>query len=375
MENQARTYAFHRDCTSLNRFTPIVNPKILKQRIGYFVLVTKLARYWGVRLGEGEKYVDDGHRGNYIAIGWDELPNLSWILDENVNEDALWEKFTELYRKTYGGTNLQVSLNSGQVWNFVKAIKVGDAVLVPDPQNRKVLIGKVENSYEYSNNWKDGCHYPHRRKVRWIREIDRDVLSEKLKNSMGSLLTVFNIDHHAEETEELKGSKVEHVETEITGNKLVEVIINRLLKLSPRNFEEFTRDLLSIIGFEAANSQYVGDKGIDVTGSLNAEGLANIILRIQVKRITSTIGIEEVQRLRGTLSSDEHGAIVTTSKFTKQAQEEAQDEKKKRITLIDGEKLVDLILKYYNELDKKYKDLLKLQNKEVPLVDRFFTMA
>lgn len=331
-----------------------------------------MVRYWGIRLGERGKFVDHGRKGNYIAIGWKKLSDLSWMLDEKTNSEELWGKLIKLYEKTYGGSKLQVSINSGQIWNFVKVIQKDDIVLVPYPQERKVLVGKVEGSYEYKEDWKDGCQYNHRRKVNWMKEINRDTLSQKLKNSIGSLLTVFNIDHHKEEIEELIGTKVEGgLVEEVSGDRLIGVVIDRLLNLDPREFEEFIKHLLSIIGFEAATSQYIGDKGIDVTGSLNAGGLANIILKIQVKRVTSTIGIEEVQRLRGALSSDEHGAIITTSKFTRQAQEEARDEKKKFIALIDGEKLVDLILRYYDEIDEKYKDLLKLQKKEIPLTHRF----
>jgi restriction system protein len=329
-----------------------------------------LTRYWGVRLGEGGKYVENGRKGNYIAIGWDDLPDISWILEDS-NEDKVWEQLVNKYKKIYDGSKLSISLNSGQIWNFVKGIQNEDIVLVPDSQKRIVLIGKVKGSYTYLIEPKDGCHYKHRRTVDWLKEVPRDSLTQKLKNSMGSLLTVFNLDHHSEEIEEINGIKIANkVKTEVTGEKLVAVIIGRLLKLSPRDFEIFTRDLLSVIGFEAATSQYVGDKGIDVTGSLNAE-VASIILRIQVKRLTSSVGIEEVQRLRGTLSSDEHGAIVTTAKFTRQAQEEAQDSKKKQITLIDADRLVDLVLTHYDQLDKKYKDLLKLQKKEIPLLESF----
>lgn len=334
-----------------------------------------MMRYWGIRLGEEGKFVEYGQKGNYIAIGWNKLSDLSWMLDEKANPDELWEKLIKLYKDTYGGSESKVRINCGQIWNFVKEIQKGDIVLTPYPQERKVLIGKVEGSYEYKENWGNGCEFNNRRKVSWMQEIDRGALSQKLKNSMGSLLTVFNIDHHKEEIEELIGKKIksEHVEKEVTGDELISVIIDRLLSLHPREFEEFIKHLLSVIGFEAATSQYVGDKGIDVTGLLNVEGLASIILRIQVKRVTNTIGIEEVQRLRGALNRDEHGAIITTSKFTKQAQDEAQNEKKKIIALIDGEKLVDLILKYYDELDRKYKDLLGLQKKEVPLRYHFTT--
>ena len=77
--------------------------------------------------------------------------------------------------------------------------------------------------------------------------------------------------------------------------------------------------------------------------------------------------------LRGTLGVDEHGVLITTGRFTKQAQTEAEAEGKKPIALIDGQMLVDLILTHYNELDEEYKELLQLRSREVPLRERFYT--
>ena len=79
--------------------------------------------------------------------------------------------------------------------------------------------------------------------------------------------------------------------------------------------------------------------------------------------------------LRGTLGIDEHGVLITTSRFTKQAQAEAEAEGKKPIALIDGQVLVDLILTHYDELDEEYKQLLQLGKREVPLRERFYTMV
>ena len=79
--------------------------------------------------------------------------------------------------------------------------------------------------------------------------------------------------------------------------------------------------------------------------------------------------------MRGTLAVDEHGAIITTSDFTLQARREAESENMKPISLIDGEMLVDIILKYYDELNDKYKELIQLKKKElIALRDRFIVV-
>jgi len=62
-------------------------------------------------------------------------------------------------------------------------------------------------------------------------------------------------------------------------------VLETLMELDGREFEEFVRHVLELIGFTAEATQYVGDKGIDVNGVLDAEGLASITLRVQVKRL------------------------------------------------------------------------------------------
>ncbi|GAI44393.1 unnamed protein product, partial [marine sediment metagenome] len=88
-------------------------------------------------------------------------------------------------------------------------------------------------------------------------------------------------------------------------------------------FEHFVTHLLTLVGFEATATQYTGDRGVDVIGTLNPEGLANITLKAQVKRISGHISNQDILMLRGTLGVDEHGVLITTGGFTKQAQAEA----------------------------------------------------
>lgn len=148
-------------------------------------------------------------------------------------------------------------------------------------------------------------------------------------------------------------------------------IIERLLSLKPRPFEEFTSHLLGVSGFEAVNRQYVGDKGIDIDGYFSTE-LVTLNLKVQVKRVSGSLGNNVVLQLRGTLGTDEHGAIVTTGTFTRHAIEEADSEGKKNIKLVDRDGLVDLVLSHYDKLDDQYKSLLNLKKKDIPLSDQFY---
>lgn len=335
-------------------------------------------KYWGIRIGEGGKFVEHAKKGKYIAIGWNGLGNLEWLTDERRGLDhEVWDELYYKYKPIYGGSEVAIGIHIGIIMNFVRTIRKGDIVVIPDMQRERALIGRVTGSYEYSDNWEDGCPYRHRRNVEWIvDEVSRDDIPPKLKASLNVGLTVFSLERPKQEVMLLiGGGRLPEGEKEVTktGDELAKVIISRLLNLNPERFEHFIKDLLTLVGFEATITQYVSDRGVDVIGTLNPEGLANITLKAQVKRVSGSIGNQDVLMLRGTLGTDEHGVLITTGRFTKQAQTEAEAEGKKPIALIDREALIDLILGHYDELDESYKQLLSLSKREVPLRERFYT--
>jgi len=327
-------------------------------------------RLWVVRLGEGGKYVHVGRTGGFAAIGWEELGDLTWLTDARESPKHLEQRLTELYRQTYGGSNVAIGQGASEIWNFVREIAPSDTVLLPDPRRKTVLPGTVVSGYRYVAAPDDGCLYPNRRDVTWHedREFRRDQLSQRLRNTLGSLLAVFNVDAHSEELAPLVGPGPKHA----TGEELVRLLIQRIHdSLTPEEFERFVSDVLGTTGFEATTTRYVVDKGIDVIGVLNAEGIAQVRLQVQVKRLRGRVGAGEVQRIRGALDVDSQGAVVSLGGFTKQAQAEAESEQRKTIALIDGEALVDLVLSHWDELEPKYGARFGIEKREIPLTERF----
>jgi HJR/Mrr/RecB family endonuclease len=178
-------------------------------------------------------------------------------------------------------------------------------------------------------------------------------MSTNLSYAVGATLTIFSLDKYSDEIEQLiAGQKFTPADKP---QRIRDIVLSALLELNGKQFEEFITHLLETIGFSAETTQYVGDKGIDVNGILDAEGLADIILRVQAERVRSSIGNRDVLALRGALSQSEHGCLITISNFTNKAHEEAQAQNKTLIKLIDGNDLAGLILKHYDELDERYK--------------------
>jgi len=156
--------------------------------------------YWVIRAGEGGKYFDEFIKHDVVALGWSKLADLK-------NIDSRKELET-LYKKAYtDGSKVSNSISTGMMWAFLNDVNKGDIVLTPNPLTRKIYIGKIKGDYEYSPKTLGDMPYRHLREVSWEKEVTRDLFSQDFKNSIGSLLTIFNIDRHAEEIEAVLAGK------------------------------------------------------------------------------------------------------------------------------------------------------------------------
>lgn len=124
-------------------------------------------------------------------------------------------------------------------------------------------------------------------------------------------------------------------------------LLAALKDLDPFIFEDVIGRLFGRLGYDDWNVTSKGnDKGIDVTATLRLEGVTEIPTVIQAKRFTTkNVDGGIVRQLRGALMSGQQGVIVTTSGFTKDAIDEAAAMGKTPIALIDGQSLVELLVK------------------------------
>lgn len=127
---------------------------------------------------------------------------------------------------------------------------------------------------------------------------------------------------------------------------LMEVIMG----CHPSFFEKMVVDLLLAMGYgyDDKAGQVVGkphDGGID--GIISEDKLGLDVIYIQAKRYSegNNVGIGDVQRFVGAMKKIEKGVFITTSHYTKEAKEYLK-EVQKHIRLIDGETLLDLMIKY-----------------------------
>mgnify|MGYP000060398110 CR=1 FL=1 len=128
-------------------------------------------------------------------------------------------------------------------------------------------------------------------------------------------------------------------------------LLDQVKRVSPAFFERLVLQLLVRMGYggtyeEAAKAVgRSGDEGFD--GIINEDRLGLDVVYVQAKRWEAPVGRPEVQKFAGALQGHRarKGVFITTSTFTKDAIEYAARIDSK-IVLIDGHRLVDLMIEY-----------------------------
>lgn len=121
-----------------------------------------------------------------------------------------------------------------------------------------------------------------------------------------------------------------------------------LHEMDPFAFEHLIKRLLEEMDYQNVDvTARSGDGGVDVVGDIEL-GITSVREVVQVKRHRRAIQRKDLDALRGSLYrfNAVRGTIVTTSRFAKGTQEAAFATGAAPITLIDGDKLVDLLIEH-----------------------------
>ena len=121
-----------------------------------------------------------------------------------------------------------------------------------------------------------------------------------------------------------------------------------LQNMNPFMFEHLIKLLMEEMGYENVEvNGGVNDKGVDVVADIEL-GISKVREVIQAKRHKGSIGRPVLDQLRGSLWYFDavRGTIITTGKFTKGASDVAFAKGAAPIALIDGERLLDLLIEH-----------------------------
>lgn len=303
-------------------------------------------------------------KGSVVAIGWEQMGDLSTF--------GTREEIRQKYQSVYSETGVKAGIGTGQLHRFAHEIKKGDIVLTPLKVSREVLIGEVISEYVYDPQTVS-ANYPNVHRVKWLKKVSRDELSVPFRNAIGGIMTVFNVDAYSGEVNKLLGREVVKVETAIEvepeipttfiyediKQKAEQMVLDFLSQVDAFDFQKLVAGLLRAMGFQIIRVSSPGpDGGFDIDASPDIFGFESPRVKVQVKNRRSQAAGPEVQQLAGVTGAT-HKLFVSTSGFNSAALREA--EKHSNLALIDGDRLVRLLLEYYEKLDHESQALVPLR--------------
>ena len=141
-----------------------------------------------------------------------------------------------------------------------------------------------------------------------------------------------------------------------------ESIRDILADLDPYAFEHLVKRLLEEMSYDNVRvTSRSGDGGVDVVADIEL-GITSVREVVQAKRHKRTIQRKDLDALRGSLHrfGAVRGTIIATSKYSKGTRDAAFEPGAAPITLIDGEKLIDLLIAHGIGVRKKTLEVLEL---------------
>jgi restriction system protein len=318
---------------------------------------------WMVRAGEGGYLAEEFRKGSFAAIGWNELGDLTGM----DSQDGIYERYVATFP---GDKPARVGNAAAMVFKFRSVLKPGQKVTTYNPDTRQYLVGTITGDYVYAPD----RQYHHVRSVDWLGTVDRDSLKAASRNSLGSVLTLFQINEEtaddllnrlngkaadeaavvSEEKEELEQLK------EDTINRAHELIKDRLLKLDDEEMELLVAAILRAMGYKARVTPKGPDRGVDVIASPDGLGLEEPRIKAEVKHRPKTqMGSQEIRSFLGGLRQGDRALYVSTGGFSKDAGYEA-DRSNIPITLLTLDDLASLVVTHYENFDMDGKVLIPL---------------
>lgn len=317
---------------------------------------------WMVRAGEEGFLFDEFRDHNLIAIGWNEFGNLAGV----TSQDEIRTQYVQKYPGEKAG---KVSNAAAMIYKFAAVLKPGHRVTTYSPSLREYLVGTITGDCTYDPK----RDYHHIRTVEWAGTVQRDDLTPASRNTLGSTLTLFQLnedtaddvwnalegkkptpEEDAEEKEELEQLK------EDTIGRAHELIKDKLLKLNPDDMERLVANILRAMGYKARVTPKGPDRGVDVIASPDGLGLEEPRIKAEVKhRPKERMGSQEIRSFLGGLRQGDRALYVSTGGFSKDAGYEA-DRSNIPITLLNLDELASLIVTHYEKFDMDGRVLIPL---------------
>jgi restriction system protein len=172
---------------------------------------------------------------------------------------------------------------------------------------------------------------------KWKEEREPDVVAEESSPDAATTL---------EEAEEAAWTEIEE----------------HLERMDPYDFQELVAGLLRAMGYHVSWVAPPGpDKSIDIIAHTDPLGIQGPRIKVQVKRRSEKATIEGIRSLLALLGEGDVGLFISTGGFTREAEDEARRQEKRRIILLDLSRLFDLWVEHYDKIPEVQRRLLPIR--------------
>lgn len=331
-----------------------------------------MRNYYMVRaMNSNQEDFDIFFKNNVVAVGWSRV-NFSKEADSESLRQKVWEEY---YKNAEKQQNT-ISRKLNEVERF-KTIKKGDFIIVP--YNSNIVIAEALDEEIYSEESKD-LDLANQREVSYryqdgkLLVIPRTNLSEGLQRRLRVLgNSVSNLYEFKEEIEEIfrtpsysyskKMKEVENIELEKLKKGLLENIQRGKTNLQTGGIglENLVCEIMKCEGYDSkilAKNRFKGNADADISAIKEDSFMSKKIL-IQVKHHhgeSGSYGIQQiVKALEDEYYRDYEGYFITSGFISEETRKIA---KENNIKVIDGKRLVDIIIKNLDKLSVNTKVLL-----------------
>lgn len=216
------------------------------------------------------------------------------------------------------------------------------ADLIESPQRGKYLLTKLGKQAWEQGSEKITLDYLNQYKNFRVFKFD----GENKQEDNEPIAVVDSNDNSPEEMIEYAMSQL--------NSSLADSLMVEVMKMTPYEFENLVVKLLVKMGYGSTDltlntvTKKSGDEGIDGIVTADRLGFDTIFTQAKQWKPDSTVGRPDIQKFLGALVGRgvAKGIFITTAKFSNEAKEYVAKQLLQKIVLIDGKKLMELMIEY-----------------------------
>lgn len=131
--------------------------------------------------------------------------------------------------------------------------------------------------------------------------------------------------------------------------------------MDPYEVQDMVADLLKAMGYYPTWTSPPGkDGGLDIIAHPDPLGTRPPRIKVQVKRQQQRISREGLSAFLALVNEEDAGVFFCTGGFTKDAEDFARSQERRKIRLLDLEHFVELWIEHYSKLDNQARERLPL---------------